>query len=86
MANYKNITFQIYILLTYRGSYSSVTFSGNTRNEIRVMRFRVMKYDRMASRSRDLAPTVARSVHANDLSLEICVFLWNGLCSRTATV
>ena len=60
----------------YGGSYSSVTSSGNIRNEIGVMRFSCNK--RALSdgfEKQSLAPTVPKSVHANDLSLEICVFL-----------
>ena len=56
----------------YGGSYSSVTSFGNIRNEIGAMRFPCSE---IAIEKQILAPTVPQSVHANDLSLEICVFL-----------
>ena len=60
----------------YGGSYSSVTYSGNIRNEIGVMRF--LCNDIAMSEGfekQNLAPTVPKTVHANDVSLEICIFL-----------
>ena len=57
----------------YGGSYSSVTSSGNIHNEIGVMRF--LCDDIAGFEKQSLAPTVPKSVHANDLPLEICVFL-----------
>ena len=59
----------------YGGSYSFATSSGNICNEIRVMRFLCNEiamshgFEKQTS-----APTVPKSVHANDISLEICVF------------
>ena len=58
----------------YGGSYSSVTYSGIIRTEIVVMRF---PCDEVAMsdgfEKQNLAPTVPKTVHANDLSLEICI-------------
>jgi len=55
----------------YGGSYSSVTYSSNICNEIRVMRFpcnQIAMSD--GFEKQNLAPTVPKTVHANDLSLE----------------
>ena len=50
--------------------------SGNIRNEIGVMRFPCNEISMSdAFEKQTLAPTVPKTVHANDLSLEICVFL-----------
>ena len=60
----------------YGGSYSSVTYSGNIRNEIGVMRFpcnEIVMSD--GFEKQNLAPTVPKIVHANDVSLEICILL-----------
>ena len=57
----------------YGGLYSSITSYGNIHNEIGVMRFLCIEtamsdgFEKQA-----LAPTVPKSVHVNDLSLEIC--------------
>ena len=60
----------------YGGSYSSVTYSGNIRNEIGVMRFPCNKITMSDGfEKQNLAPTVPKTAHANDLSLEICILL-----------
>ena len=60
----------------YGGSYLSVTSSGNIRNEIGVTRFPCNKIAMSDSFEKQIwAPTVTKSVHANNLSLEICVFM-----------
>ena len=60
----------------YGGSYPSVTYSGNILNEIGVMR---LPYNEIAMsdgfEKQNLAPTVPKTVHANDLSLEMCILL-----------
>ena len=56
----------------YGGSYSSVAFSGNILNEIGVMRFlcnEIAMSDGFEKQTS--AATVPKSVHANDVSLEI---------------
>ena len=60
----------------YGGSYSSVTYSGNICNAIGVMRFpcnEVAMSD--GFEKQNLAPTVPKTVHANDVSLEIYILL-----------
>ena len=60
----------------YGGSYSSVTYSGNIRNEIGVMRFPCNEIAMSDGfEKQNLAPTVPETVHANDVSLEICILL-----------
>jgi len=81
----------------YQGSYSSVTYSGNIRNEIGVMRFPCNEIAMVScpdhtSRSHEaevwsqnLALTVPKSAHANDLSLEI-MYVWSRVCTALETV
>jgi len=60
----------------YRGSYSSVTYSCNIRNEIGVMRFLCNEIAMSDGfEKQNLAPTVPKTLHSNDLSLEICMLL-----------
>ena len=60
----------------YGGSYSSVTYSCNIRNEIGVMRFPCNEIAMSDDfEKQNLATTVPKAVHANDLSLEICILL-----------
>ena len=72
----------------YGGSYSSVTSSDNIRNEIGVMRFPCIEIAMSDGfEKQTLAPTVPKSVHVNDLSLEICAFLWwSRVCTALETV
>ena len=60
----------------YGGSYLSVTSSGNIRIEIGIMRFPCKEIATLGGfEKQTLALSVPKSVHANDLSLEMCVFL-----------
>jgi len=60
----------------YRGSYSSVTYSGNICNEIGVMRFLCNEIAMSEGfKKQNLALTVPKTAHANNLSLEICILL-----------
>ena len=61
----------------YGGSYSYVTYSGNIiRNEIGVMRFPCNEIAMSDGfEMQNLAPTVPKTVHANDLSLETGILL-----------
>ena len=60
----------------YGGLYSSITYSGNIRNEIGVMRLPCNEIAMSDSfEKQNLALTVPKTVHANDLSLEICILL-----------
>ena len=62
----------------YGGLYSSVTYSGNIRNEIGVMRFpcnEIAVSDGFKKQNLVQTSTVPKTVHANDLSLEICILL-----------
>ena len=60
----------------YGGSYSFVTYSSNIRNEIGVMRFPCNEIAMSDGfEKQNLALTVPKTVHANDLSLEICILL-----------
>ena len=72
--NYSSTTVSEEGVQAYGGSYSSVTYSGNIRNEIGVMRFPWNEIAMSDSfEKQNLAPTVPKTVHANDLSLEICM-------------
>jgi len=58
----------------YRDSYLSVTYSGNIHNEIGVMRFPCNEIAMSDGfEKQNLAQNVPKTVHANDLSLEICI-------------
>ena len=60
----------------------SVTYSGNIRNEIGVTRFPCNEIAMSDGfEKQNLAPTVPKTVHANDLSLEICIPL---VCHESA--
>jgi len=72
----------------YGGLYSSVTYSGNIRNEIGVLRFPCNEIAMSDSfEKQNLAPTVPKTVHANDVSLEMCIyFWWSRVCTALETV
>ena len=60
----------------YGGSYSSVTYSGNIRNEIGVMRLLCNEIAMSDGfEKQNLAPTVPKTAYVNDLSLEMCILL-----------